>query len=92
MQKEDLRFVITNSPDPDMDLLEEAYIGEEQIADIRCVENSWKVTFFPNDKIAETSVCELPLEILTKIHLAFSKFRVEMDAQAEKMRRLEVVE
>jgi len=92
MQEENLRFVVTNSPDFDMDLLEEAYIGSEQVADIRRVENSWKVTFFPNDKISDTSVCELPLEILTKIHAAFFKFRTEMDAQSEKTQRLEMVE
>lgn len=92
MQEEGLRFVVTNSPDSDMNLLEEAYIGKEQVADIRRVENSWKVTFFPNDKILEKSVCELPWEVLTEIQTAFAKFRTEMDAQAEKMHRLAATE
>jgi len=88
MQEEGLRFVVTNSPDSDMDLLEEAYIGKEQVADIRRVENCWKVTFFPNDKLLEKSVCELPWEVLTEIQAAFSKFRTEMEIQAEKTQRL----
>jgi hypothetical protein len=84
MREEGLRFVVTNSPDFDMDLLEEAYIGEEQVADIRRVEDDWKVTFFPNDKLSEKPVCELSWEILAEIQAAFSKFRMEMSARAEK--------
>jgi hypothetical protein len=92
MQEESLHFVVTNGPDFDMDLLEEAYIGEEQVADIRRVENSWKVTFFPNDKISDTSVCELPWEVLVEIHAAFSKFKMEMDAQSEETQTLQATE
>ena len=47
MQEEGLRFVVTNSPDSDMDLLEEAYIGEEQVADIRRVEEQLESDILP---------------------------------------------
>jgi hypothetical protein len=71
-----------------MDLLEKAYIGEEQVADIRRVENSWKVIFFPNYKTSGKSVCDHSWEILTEIYATFSKFRAEMNTQSEKMRSL----
>lgn len=79
--QEELRFVVTNGPDFDMELLEEAYIGKEQVADVRYVDGTWKTTFFPNTSVSGNPVCELSWDSLMKIQEGFSKFRAEMDAK-----------
>ncbi len=72
MQQEQLRFVVTNDPSLDFDLIQEAWIGNQQVADVRQVNGAWKVTFFPQGQF-----CELSWKAFTEIYLAFSKFIVE---------------
>lgn len=68
-------FVVTNDPDLDYDLIQEAWIQNEQVADVRHVNNVWKVTFF-----SQEGQRELSWDVLQKIYSVFFKFIQESDA------------
>ncbi len=70
VQQKQLEFVVTNDPDLDYNLVREAWVNNEMVADVRLVDNVWKVTFFSNDE----KPCELSWENVEKIYSAFSEF------------------
>ena len=76
MQKQHLEFVVTNDPDLDFDLMREAWLNNEVVADVRNVDNIWKISFFPTNE----RYCELTWDVLEKIRSAFSEFIKEQDA------------
>ena len=69
MQQEHLRFVVTDDFDLKFTLIQEAWIGEREVADLRRVDGEWRITFFP-----EGQFCELSWQTLTEIYQTFSKF------------------
>ena len=76
MQKQQLKFVVTNDPDLDFDLIREAWLNNEVVADIRSVDNIWKISFFPTNE----RYCELSWDMLKEIHKGFAEFIKEREA------------
>lgn len=72
MEQKRLNFVIANDSSLDFDLIEEAWIGEQEVADVRRVNNKWQITFFPEGKF-----CELSWQDFTEIYQQFSRFVTE---------------
>lgn len=64
-----LRFVITNDPTLDFDLIQEAWIDDQLVADISQTDGVWHVRFFPQEKY-----CELDWYSLSEIHQTFFTF------------------
>ena len=81
MQQEQLRFIVTNDPEHDFDLMLEAYRGHELLADVRLVEDDWAVRFF-----MEESLYELSWEAFARMHKTFSQFIAEMTVPRESKR------
>ena len=75
MKQEQLRFVVASDRSLDFELIEEAWIGDREVADVRQVDGEWQVTFFPNGKF-----CELSWEVFAKIYQEFSKFVTEQSS------------
>jgi hypothetical protein len=67
-----LTFTVTNDPTLDFNLLQEAWVGGKEVADIRQVDGVWQVTFFPDG-----SSCELSWQDLAEIYRVFSQFVAE---------------
>jgi hypothetical protein len=69
VEQEPVRFVITNDPDHNFDVIQEAWIGDHEVADVRQIDGKWQISFF-----SESGVCELNWEVYMEIHRAFLKF------------------
>lgn len=69
MQNRQLEFVVVNDPENDFEIMQEVWLDNQQIADLRLVEGEWKVTFFSKDGMSET-----PWILFEEIHQAFQKF------------------
>jgi hypothetical protein len=66
-----LKFVIADDPELDH-LTQEAWLGKQEVADLRLVDGEWRVTFFPNGQS-----CELSWDDMKAILETFSKFKSE---------------
>lgn len=69
MNESTLKFVVTNDPELNFDLVQEAWINDRLTADVRYVNGNWQVTFFQNNQF-----CEISWTAFEEIHKAFSKF------------------
>lgn len=69
MQNEQLEFIIANDPENDFELIEEVWLNNQQIADLRLVEGEWRVTFFSNSGSPEIS-----WSFFEEIYQTFQKF------------------
>jgi len=72
MSQGQLTFTVTNDPTLDFTLIQEAWVGSKEVADIRQVDGVWQVTFF-----SDSSSCELSWQDLVEIYHVFSKFVTE---------------
>ncbi len=79
MAEQSLYFVVTDDFDLEYTLIQEAYIGEEEVADVRYVNGDWQVTFF-----ADNQRCELSWEDFSNIHRSFAEFVAEQNADAQR--------
>jgi hypothetical protein len=66
-----LRFVIADDSELDH-LTQEAWLGNQEIADLRLIDGEWRVTFFPSSQLGELS-----WDNLKTIFETFSKFKSE---------------
>jgi len=66
-----LRFIIADDPELDH-LTQEAWLGDQEVADLRLVDGEWRVTFFRNSQLGELS-----WDNMKTIFEAFSKFKSE---------------
>lgn len=64
-----LQFIVTNDPDLDYDLIQEVWLDETLLADLRYVEDEWVVTFF-----VQNGTPHLSLENFTEIERTFQQF------------------
>jgi len=78
MQQEQIRFIVTNDPEHDFDLMLEAYEGNELIADVRNVDDGWAVRLF-----IENPLYEISWENFVRIQKTFSQFVAEMTTPSE---------
>lgn len=72
MESPELEFIVANDPSLDYDLIKEVYKKEDnqQIADLRCVEGTWCVTFFSKESICQ----EITWTNFEDIYVQFKKF------------------
>src|SRR5437763_13257653 len=66
-----LRFVVADDPELDH-LTQEAWLGNQEIADLRLIDGEWRVTFFPTGQLGDLS-----WDNLKAIFETFSKFKSE---------------
>lgn len=76
MAEQSLYFVVTDDFDLEYTLIQEAYIGEEEVADIRYINGDWQVTFF-----ADNQRCVLSWEDFSNIYRSFAEFVMEQNAK-----------
>jgi len=69
MQNSKLEFVIANEPDLDFDLVQEAWLDEQLIADVRFVKGNWQVIIY-SDRLNP----QFMWEVFSEIHRTFSIF------------------
>lgn len=69
IQSRQLQFIVTNDPEFDYELIQEVWLNEQLLADLRYVEGKWIVTFF----VQHTSH-QLSLADLTEIQHNFHHF------------------
>lgn len=72
MEQQKLRFVVTDDLDLEFTLIQEAWIGEREVADVRNVNGVWQVSFFPDGQ-----QCQLSWNDFTEIYRSFSAFVTE---------------
>lgn len=68
--KNKLEFIVTNDPENDFELMQEVWLNDQEIADLRLIDDEWQVTFFP----CKDSFFEIPLDTFEKIYKAFDDF------------------
>jgi hypothetical protein len=71
MSQTPLRFVVADDPELDH-LTQEAWLGDQEVADLRLVNGEWRVTFFSSGQLSELS-----WNNLKTIFETFSKFKSE---------------
>ena len=64
-----LQFVVTNDPELDYELVQEVWLYEQLLADLRYVDSEWVVTFFVQNRTPHLS-----LENFTEIQRTFQQF------------------
>ncbi len=74
MAHSQLRFIVTNAPELDFDLIQEAWIDEQEIADVRQIHGKWEITFFHHN-----SCCTLSWKNFTEIYYTFATFIADQD-------------
>lgn len=79
MTEQTLNFVVTDDFDLEYTLIQEAYIGEEEVADVRYINGNWQVTFFANNQQRELS-----WEDFSNIYRSFAEFVAEQNADAQR--------
>ena len=79
MKNEQLEFVIANDPENNFELMQEVWLDNQQIADLRLVEGAWKVTFFANDRLPE-----MPWSLFEEIYQTFQKFMLSHKDESSK--------
>ena len=73
MQQEKIEFVVVNDPVLDFDLIREAWVNNELLADVRFTNNQWMIRFFGEDKY-ENKYSEVSWETTQRINAAFADF------------------